>query len=182
MVTPSVPGFTGWLIPSKSPLCGIAWPDFDSRATITTIATLESVLDGIMLFESSSRNVKGKSFFVARMIATGIGGPFVSRANTNNVSVADPLPARLGAILTLPLITSDCPIGLTDAAGSACADAATASTKPKASKPHLIKNLSDMCNAPLLEHNGLNVRVTAHIAHMYLSLDQKMSRKFGWTF
>ena len=71
-----------------------------------------------MLFESSSLNVKGKSFFVARTMATGIGGPLTSRANTNNVSVADPLPARLGATVTLPLIASDCPA---DAAGSAYA-------------------------------------------------------------
>src|SRR5206468_6115639 len=63
----------------------ISWPDFDKRATITTIPTSESFLDGIMLFESSSRKVKGKSFFVARTIATGIGGPLVSRANTNSV-------------------------------------------------------------------------------------------------
>src|ERR1044071_8908229 len=102
----------------------MACPDFDIRATMTTVPTSESFRDGIMLVESSSRNAKGKSFFVARTIATGIGGPFVSRANTNNVSVADPLLARLGAIVTVPLIASDCaisPVGLADVAGSAYA-------------------------------------------------------------
>src|SRR5262245_27766414 len=127
----------------------MAWPDFDKRATITTIPTSESFLDGIMLFESSSRKVKGKSFFVARTIATGIGGPLVSRANTNNVSVGAPLPAKLGAITTLPLIASDCPIGLADAAGPACAGAAAASSTQRASRPHFIQNLSAMCDAPL---------------------------------
>jgi hypothetical protein len=97
----------------------MAWPDFERRATITTVATSESFLDGIMLFESSSLKVKGKSFFVARMIATGIGGPFVSRANTNNVSVADPLPAKFDATVTLPLIASDCPADWANTAGSA---------------------------------------------------------------
>ena len=48
----------------------MAWPDFDRRATITTVPALESFLDGIGLVESSSWNVKGKSFFVARTIDT----------------------------------------------------------------------------------------------------------------
>jgi hypothetical protein len=73
---------------------------------------LDSFLEGIGLVESSSWNVKGKSCFVARTIATGIGGPFDSRANTNNVSVADPLLARLGARVTVPLIARDCPVCL----------------------------------------------------------------------
>src|SRR5688572_22016871 len=91
----------------------MAWPDFERRATITTGPALESFLDGIGLVESSSWNVKGKSFLVARTIATGIGGPFISRANTNNVSVSDPLPAKLGATVTVPLIVRDwevCPV------------------------------------------------------------------------
>ena len=88
----------------------MAWPDFDRRATITTVPAPDSFLDGIGLVESSSWNVKGKSFFVARTIATGMGGPLISRANTNNVSVADPLPARLGARVTVPLIARDCPV------------------------------------------------------------------------
>ena len=108
MVTPSTPDFTGWLVPSRSPLCGMAWPDFDRRATITTSPAPESFLDGIGLVESSSWNVKGNSFFVARTIATGIGGPLVSRANTNRVSVGDPLPAKPGATVTVPLIVRVC--------------------------------------------------------------------------
>ena len=100
----------------------MAWPDFDRRATITTVPALESFLDGIGLVESSSWNVKGKSFFVARTIDTGIGGPFTSRANTNNVSVEDPLLARLGAIVTVPLIARDCPVGWAGAADSVIAD------------------------------------------------------------
>src|SRR5712691_5079747 len=130
----------------------MALPDFDRRATITTVPTSESFLDGIMPVESSSRNVKGKSFFVARTIATGIGGPFTSRANTNNVSVEDPLPARLGPIITLPLIASDCPacpVGLTGAAGSAYAGTVAASSTPQTSRPHLSQDLTTMCNAPL---------------------------------
>src|SRR6267143_3074901 len=125
----------------------MAWPDFDRRATITTVPAPESFLDGIGLAESSSWNVKGKSFFVARTIATGIGGPLTSRANTNNVSVADPLPARLGATVTLPLIASDCPA---DAAGSSYVGTVAASSTPQTSRPHLIliQNLSAMCNAP----------------------------------
>ena len=87
----------------------MAWPDFDKRATITTGPALESFLDGIGLVESSSWKVKGKSFLVARTIDTGMGGPLVSRANTNNVSVGDPLPARPGAIVTVPLIVRGCP-------------------------------------------------------------------------
>ena len=58
---------------------------FDRRATMTTGPALESFLDGIGLVESSSWNVNGKSFLVARTIDTGIGGPLVSRANTNKV-------------------------------------------------------------------------------------------------
>ena len=117
------------------------------------LPTSESFLDGIMLVESSSRNVNGKSFFVARTIATGIGGPLVSRAKTNNVSVADPLPARLAPIMTLPLIASDCPacpVGLPGADDSAYVGAVAASSTPQTSRPHLIKNLSAMSNAPLL--------------------------------
>ena len=86
----------------------MAWPDFDRRATITTGPALESFLDGIGLVESSSWNVKGKSFLDARTIDTGMGGPFISRANTNNVSVGDALPAKPGAIVTVPLIVRDC--------------------------------------------------------------------------
>ena len=84
----------------------MAWPDFDRRATITTVPAPESFLDGMGLVESSSRNVKGNSFFVARTIGTGMGGPFISRANTNNVSVGALFPARLGARLTVPLIAA----------------------------------------------------------------------------
>ena len=54
--------------------------------------------------------MKGKSFFDARTIATGIGGPPISRANTNNVSVGDPLPAKPGATVTVPLIVRGCPV------------------------------------------------------------------------
>lgn len=100
----------------------MAWPDFDKRATITTGPALESFLDGIGLVESSSWKVKGKSFLVARTIDTGMGGPLVSRANTNNVSVGDPLPARPGAIVTVPLIVRGCPTclaGWADVAASA---------------------------------------------------------------
>src|SRR5512145_1343743 len=118
---PSRPDWIGWLVPSRSPLCGMAWPDFDRRATITTGPAPESFLDGIGLVESSSWNVKGKSFFAARTIATGIGGPFVSRANTNKVSFGDPLPAKLGANVTVPLIARDCPVGWTGDTGSAYA-------------------------------------------------------------
>src|SRR6478672_3606938 len=131
----------------------MAWPDFDIRATMTTIPTSESFLEGIMLVESSSRNVKGKSFFVARTIATGIGGPFISRANTNNVSVADPLLARLGAIVTVPLIASDCAIwtaGLGDTAGSAYAGIVAVSNTPQTSRLHLNHCLPTMCNTPCL--------------------------------
>src|SRR5262245_51900381 len=116
----------------------MACPDFDIRAIITTVPTSESFLDGIMLAESSSRNAKGKSFLVARTIATGIGGPFISRANTNNVSVAEPLLARLGAIVTVPLIASDwaiCSVGLADVAGSAYAGTVAASNMPQTSRP-----------------------------------------------
>ena len=74
----------------------MAWPDFERRATITTGPALESFLEGIGLVESSSWNVKGKSFLDARTIDTGMGSPFISRANTNNVSVGDPLPGSLG--------------------------------------------------------------------------------------
>src|SRR5712692_4411082 len=132
----------------------MAWPDFDSRATITTVPAPESFLDGIGLVESSSWNVKGKSFFVARTIATGIGGPFISRANTNNVSVADPLPARLAATVTVPLIASDCPacpVGLAGA-GSAYPGTVAASSTPQTSRPHLSQNLTTICNAPLLRY------------------------------
>src|SRR3970282_1880038 len=97
----------------------MAWPDFDRRATITTVPAPESFLEGMGLVESSSRNVKGKSCFVARTIDTGMGGPFISRANTTNVSVADPLPARLGAIVTVPLIARGCPVGPVGWAGAA---------------------------------------------------------------
>ena len=91
---PSPPDCIGWLVPSRSPLCGMAWPDFEQTGhNHPQFLTPESFLDGIGLVESSSWNVKGKSFFVARTIATGIGGPLISRANTNNVSVEDPLPA-----------------------------------------------------------------------------------------
>src|ERR1051325_5037823 len=131
----------------------MAWPDFDIRATMTTVPTSESFLDGIMLVESSSRNVKGKSFVVARTIATGIGGPFISRANTNNVSVAAPLPARFGASVTVPLIASacaTCPIGVGDVAGSAYAGTVAAVSTPQASKPYLSQNLSTMSNTPYL--------------------------------
>src|SRR4029079_19305440 len=115
----------------------MACPDFDRRATMTTMPTSESFLDGIMLVESSSRNEKGKSFFVARTIATGIGGPFISRANTNNVSVAEPLLARLGDTDTVPLIASDCatcPIGLANSAGSAYTGTVAASNRPQTSR------------------------------------------------
>jgi hypothetical protein len=121
-VIPSTPDCTGWLVPSRSPLCGMAWPDFDRRATMTTGPALESFLDGIGLVESSSWNVKGNSFLVARTIDTGMGGPLISRANTNSVSVGDPLPARPGAIVTVPLIVRGCPawpVGLTGADASA---------------------------------------------------------------
>src|SRR5206468_11964673 len=102
------------------------------------------------------RKANGKSFFVARTIATGIGGPFVSRANTNNVSVADPLLARLGAIVTVPLIASDCatcPIGLADSAGSAYAGIVAASNRPPTSKPHFNQYLSTMGNSPCLSRH-----------------------------
>src|SRR6185503_14946779 len=101
-VMPSTPDCIGWLVPSKSPLCGMAWPDFDRRATITTGPAPDSFLDGIGLVESSSWNVKGKSFLLARTIATGIGGPFISRAKTNSVSDSETLPARPGARVTVP--------------------------------------------------------------------------------
>src|SRR5436190_7754521 len=130
----------------------MAWPDFDIRATMTTIPTSDSFLEGIMLVESSSRNVKGKSFFVARTIATGIGGPFISRANTNNVSVAEPLLARPGDIETVPLIARDCatcPIGFADSAASAYAGTVV-STAPQTSRPHLTQCLPTMCNTPYL--------------------------------
>ena len=130
----------------------MALPDFDRRATITTVPTSESFLDGIMPVESSSRNVKGKSFFVARTMATGIGGPFTSRANTNNVSVADPLPARLGPIITLPVIASDCPACPAGAVGSVYAGTVATSSTLQTSRPHLSQNLSAMYNAPLLRH------------------------------
>src|SRR6185437_11943504 len=80
-VTFSVPGLIGRLIPSRSPLSGMAFPDFDERATMTTVSMSESFLDGMGLVESSSRKVKGKSFFDARTIDTGIGGPATSFAN-----------------------------------------------------------------------------------------------------
>ena len=35
------------------------------------------------------RKVKGKSFFITRVIATGMGGPSAARANTNRVSVGE---------------------------------------------------------------------------------------------
>ena len=97
----------------------MAWPDFERRATITTGPALESFLEGIGLVESSSWNVKGKSFLDARTIATGIGGPLISRAKTNNVSVADALPAKLGATVTVPLIARGCPVWLASGAGAA---------------------------------------------------------------
>src|SRR5215813_4268583 len=108
----------------------MAWPDFDRRATMTTVLTSESFLEGIVLFESSRRNVKGKSFLVARTIATGIGGPFISRAKTNNVSVADPLPAKLGATVTVPRIARDCPVWFAGGAGAAGAVSIRANSRP----------------------------------------------------
>ncbi len=106
-------------MPCKSPLFGIASPDFESLATMTTEPASESFLVGIGLLESSSRKVKGRSCFVARTIATGIGGPSTARAKTKRVSVGDPFPASLGAIVIVPVMAGPVLEEETEAAGRA---------------------------------------------------------------
>ena len=86
---------------------------------MTTVSMSESFLDGMGLVESSSRNVKGKSFFDARTIDTGIGGPATSFANTNKVSGREALLARFGPNTTLPVIARDCPDCVAGLAGCA---------------------------------------------------------------
>jgi hypothetical protein len=87
---------------------------------MTTVSMSESFLDGMGLVESSNLNVKGKSFFDARTMDTGIGGPATSFANTNKVSGRDALFARFGPNTTLPVIARECPDGAAGLAGLAC--------------------------------------------------------------
>ena len=62
--------------------------------------------------------MNGKSFLVARTIDTGMGGPFISLANTKRVSVEAPFAARLEARVTVPLMATACPSCFDGVAGT----------------------------------------------------------------
>ena len=64
MVTATVPGLatlTGDCDPSRSPLCGMAFPEAEMRAPIVTWSNFDSVMAGDMASESSSVTVTGRS-------------------------------------------------------------------------------------------------------------------------
>src|SRR5262249_45733071 len=115
--------------PSRSPLCDVALPDFETRATTTTDGNFESAKLGAIAIVSSSVNESGRPFTCLRRIASGIFGPSVARAKTKTVSVGAAFAATCGARFTVPAIVAP------DVADSAFAldggaDAASAEVNP----------------------------------------------------
>ena len=99
---PSEPNGTTSDCPDRSPLCGIALPDFETLAPTITCGNFESFICGFIAIESSSVKLSGRSDTEVLMIANGIRGPLAARANTNKVSLGDTLSCRDGSNVTTP--------------------------------------------------------------------------------
>ncbi len=67
-------------LPIKSPGFAMAFPLFDILAMSFTWLWSDSLLEGIIAIESSSMVWKGRSLTFLRIIAIGIGGPFIACA------------------------------------------------------------------------------------------------------
>ena len=102
MPNPLLPDLTDPLCPTKSPLCGMALPDFETLAPTTTSGNLESFISSDMAVLSSRMKLMGNSLALCRKIASGMRGPSKALANINTVSLGWTLPARAGARLTFP--------------------------------------------------------------------------------
>src|SRR5260221_11830424 len=98
----SVPGLTGAVDPRRSPDCGAAFPDFDTRASTTTVLAREIVMFGAIAIASVSANDFGNSEAAPRMTASGMRPPSGSRAKMNRVSPGAIFAASLGSISTRP--------------------------------------------------------------------------------
>ena len=88
IATPRVPGFTALLVPRRSPGDGVALPDFEMRASMTTSLAPDSRALGLIAIESSSVKSCGSGLAVVRITASGMRGPFTARAKMNSVSLA----------------------------------------------------------------------------------------------
>ena len=98
-----MPALTGPNWPSRSPGCGMALPEADTRAATTTFANFESFKSSDMAVLSSSLNVIGSSLTLRFKIASGMRGPCAARAKMNTVSSGLTLLASDGDRLTVPL-------------------------------------------------------------------------------
>ena len=95
-----MPGATGALWPTRSPLCGMAWPLREMRAPTTTGLKAESLVAGDIAIESSSLKLKGPGPAPWRWMASGMRGPCAARAKTNKVSPGCTRAASSGAMNT----------------------------------------------------------------------------------
>ena len=124
-------------MPTRSPGCGIACPERETRADTTTCLCIDSFAVGAMLIESSSVKRIGRSFTVARITANGSGGPSTARAKMNTASSGFAWRISSGASVTSPLMLTPAVAGA--AAGPlawafpAATNGASASVTPFAS-------------------------------------------------
>jgi len=102
-VTPSAPGLTLALAPSRSPAAGLAAPDFDTRAPTMTSVNADNLISGIIAIESSSEKLYGRSFTCTFTIASGMRGPCAARAYTNTVSSGAARARNAASSVTVPL-------------------------------------------------------------------------------
>src|SRR6266700_1430142 len=98
----SAPGLTGAADPRRSPDCGAAFPDFDTRASTTTVLACGIVMFGAIDIASVSANDFGNSEAAPRTTASGMRTPSGSRAKMNSVSPGAIFAASLGSISTRP--------------------------------------------------------------------------------
>jgi len=76
---------------ARSPFCGIALPEAETRASTCTLGSCESFRVGIGLSPSSRTTSRGKLPAGCFSTATGIGGPPSWRASTNTLAPAGSL-------------------------------------------------------------------------------------------
>src|SRR5450759_1637412 len=79
---------SGVVTPSKSPVCGVACPDFDTRASTVTLPAVESLRSGNIASVSFNSNFTGQLPVVVRSTATGAPGELTDLASMNSVRPA----------------------------------------------------------------------------------------------
>src|SRR5258705_2689276 len=122
IATSRAPGFTTALAPTRSPGCGVAFPERETRASMRSAGAPEILLVGVMAMLSSSLKRFGSSRAGTRSTASGMRPPPSARAKMKRVSAPATFEATAGATLTSPETDGEAGVGAAAGAFAAGSD------------------------------------------------------------